>query len=75
MTTMTNTSCQHTPTAGRPAARGIVRWLLAANAVYHSRRALAHLDAATLIDIGLSVDEARAEAKRPIWDVPTSCLR
>ncbi|WP_254796875.1 DUF1127 domain-containing protein [Sulfitobacter albidus] len=35
-----------------------------------SRAALARLDAAALRDIGITPDEARAEARRPIWDAP-----
>jgi uncharacterized protein YjiS (DUF1127 family) len=34
------------------------------------RRALRELDPHQLADIGLSADQAMAEARRPIWDVP-----
>ncbi len=34
------------------------------------RYALRHLDDATLRDIGLTRDQAQAEARRPVWDVP-----
>jgi len=39
-------------------------------ATYRQRRALARLDSAALKDIGLTCAEARAEANRPIWDLP-----
>jgi len=39
-------------------------------AIYRQRRALARLDSAALKDIGLTCAEARAEANRPIWDMP-----
>ncbi len=41
----------------------------------HQRRQLARLDAAALADIGLTPDQARSEASRPIWDVPSTWLR
>ncbi|QGX98838.1 DUF1127 domain-containing protein [Roseovarius faecimaris] len=34
------------------------------------RRALARMDDARLADLGLSREDAMAEAKRPVWDVP-----
>ena len=40
-------------------------------ALYRQRRALARLDADALADIGVSADAAKAEAARPVWDVPT----
>ena len=40
-----------------------------------SRRALQTLDKAQLADIGLSAAEAETEAKRPVWDVPTTWRR
>ncbi|MFN3282329.1 MAG: DUF1127 domain-containing protein [Tabrizicola sp.] len=36
-----------------------------------SRRALAYLDDHLLADIGLSREEAAAEARRPLWDAPS----
>lgn len=44
--------------------------LLAAAAMARSRRSLARLDDHLLRDIGLSRDEALAEAHRPAWDPP-----
>ena len=39
---------------------------------WRSRRALAALEDTALRDIGLTRDEAQAEANRPIWDVPSN---
>jgi uncharacterized protein YjiS (DUF1127 family) len=39
-------------------------------ALARSRRSLARLDPRLVQDIGLSVDEANAEARRPVWDAP-----
>lgn len=41
-------------------------------AVYNSRRALARLDQAHLADVGLTPDQARAEAARAPWDLPAN---
>ena len=38
--------------------------------LYRQRRALAKMDDAQLVDLGLTRDEAQAEAARPIWDAP-----
>jgi len=38
-------------------------------ALYRERHALARLDDAALNDIGLTRDEANAEANRPFWDI------
>ena len=43
--------------------------LLDALAVYRQRRALARLDDHALQDIGITREEAIAEARRPIWDI------
>ncbi|WP_111731976.1 DUF1127 domain-containing protein [Roseovarius amoyensis] len=43
-------------------------------AVWRQRRALAHLDDSRLDDIGISRDEARQEARRPVWDVPRNWI-
>lgn len=37
-----------------------------------SRRELAHLDAATLRDIGLNSAEAHRESQRAFWDIPAN---
>lgn len=40
----------------------------------HQRRALSTLSDAQLSDIGLSRDEAQAEARRPFWDAPENWM-
>lgn len=44
-------------------------------ALWRSRRALAALDAAQLDDVGISAQQAQAEAQRPLWDAPSSWKR
>jgi uncharacterized protein YjiS (DUF1127 family) len=57
----------------RPAALlARLRLALAARA---QRRALARADDRLLDDIGVSRDQALAEARRPAWDVPPTWLR
>ena len=51
-------------------SRGIALRLWDLLALRQQRRALARLDAAQLRDIGRTLDEAQAEARRPIWDAP-----
>ena len=43
--------------------------LLDALALYRQRRALARLDDHALDDIGVTREEADAEARRPFWDI------
>ena len=38
--------------------------------VHRQRRALARLNAHALEDVGITRDEAMAEARRPFWDLP-----
>lgn len=40
-------------------------------ALWRQRRALAAMDARQLADIGITRDQARTEAARPFWDVPS----
>jgi len=40
------------------------------HAAWRQRRALAALNDAALADIGVTRTQARAEARRPLWDVP-----
>lgn len=40
--------------------------------LWRSRRALAQLDDAALDDIGVTAQQAQAEATRPVWDVPAN---
>jgi uncharacterized protein YjiS (DUF1127 family) len=54
------------------------RWfaaLLQVMALRQSRRRLAVMDDATLRDLGLTREEALAEADKPIWNVPAHWLR
>ncbi|SEA52603.1 DUF1127 domain-containing protein [Rubrimonas cliftonensis] len=57
--------------AARPAARrSLWRRLADRLDLIRQRRALAALDARLLADIGLSREDAEAEARRPFWDGP-----
>lgn len=67
-------STAHTRTRPRIAANIVARLRLAL-VVRAQRRALARADARLLNDIGLTRDQADAEAKRPLWDVPSNWLR
>ncbi|GAB1480198.1 DUF1127 domain-containing protein [Paracoccaceae bacterium] len=58
----------HMPLRGTP-GRLLAR-LTTALALRRQRAALAALPEAMLADIGLTRDEALAEAQRPLWDVP-----
>ena len=52
--------------------RGKSLWsrLLTWHAIWSERRRLARLEAHRLNDLGLSIDDARAEARRKSWDAP-----
>lgn len=41
-------------------------------AIHRQRRDLARLDVAALADIGVTPEDAMAEASRPVWDVTPS---
>lgn len=58
----------HMPLRGTP-GRLLAR-LTTAIALRRQRAALAALPDSMLADIGLTRDEALAEAQRPLWDVP-----
>ncbi len=60
-------------TAGRRG--GLVSRVVAAHALWRSRRRLAALDEAALRDLGLTRAEALEEAERPVWNVPAHWLR
>ncbi|RLJ59147.1 uncharacterized protein DUF1127 [Litoreibacter meonggei] len=62
------TDCTSSAALTRPADRktGLLGYL----DLYRQRRALAALDDTRLADIGLSRQEAEAEASRPVWDAP-----
>lgn len=44
-------------------------------ALSHQRKSLSELDDAMLSDIGLTPDQAQAEASRPFWDAPNHWLK
>ena len=44
-------------------------------ALGRSRQALADLDDCALEDIGVTEAQARREAARPVWDVPSNWLK
>lgn len=61
---------------GRPARSGTALGrLLGRLALLRSRRRLAELDGHRLRDLGLTAEEARREAARPVWDAPDHWLR
>lgn len=55
--------------------RGLGRTLLALLALRRSRRMLAGLEEHRLRDLGLSREDALAEARRPFWNAPDYWLR
>ncbi len=73
MTTCTNNTAIHR--AALPARHSIVSRLGFALAARRQRNALKNLDDRALSDLGLSRDQAEAEASKPIWDVPASWRR
>ncbi len=50
--------------------KGLIARILDALALTRQRRALAELDDALLADLGLTREEAEAEARRSGWDAP-----
>ena len=58
---------------GRP--RTMIGRLLALAALRRSRRQLARLEAHLLRDVGLTGEEARREARAPVWNAPEHWLR
>ncbi|UYP66582.1 DUF1127 domain-containing protein [Thalassobacter stenotrophicus] len=66
---MADFSCS-SPTSFAPSrshAFGLMDYI----ALCRQRRALATMDARQLADIGVTPDQARTEAARPVWDVPS----
>lgn len=66
-------NCIARPAPSRPAPSrriGLIARLAQMIADHRQRRRLATLDDRLLDDIGLDRDAARAEAARPIWEVP-----
>ncbi|MBN2905196.1 MAG: DUF1127 domain-containing protein [Rhodobacteraceae bacterium] len=54
---------------------GLVQRILLGLGAAEQRRRLAQLDDTQLRDIGVTREDARTEANRPVWDVPQSWLR
>lgn len=54
---------------------GLLRRLFAMDAVWRQRLTLSELDPDLLNDIGVTAAEARREAAKPVWDVPSRWLR
>ena len=55
--------------------RSILSTVLDVLSLRRQRRRLAELDPHLLRDIGITLDEARREAKLPVWDVPSHWRR
>ncbi|WP_170331735.1 DUF1127 domain-containing protein [Ruegeria arenilitoris] len=53
-----------------PRRRFGLSMLLDSLSLHRQRRTLARLDARALEDIGITREQAEAEAARPIWDAP-----
>jgi uncharacterized protein YjiS (DUF1127 family) len=68
-------SIQHISTIGsarRPSLlTRALQFLALASATRRYRQALGRLDPHLLRDIGLTCEQAQAEATRPLWDVPS----
>ena len=60
----------------RPRSRiSALGFVQAALAAWKQRRQIERLDVDALNDIGISPEEARREAAKPIWDVPKAWRR
>jgi uncharacterized protein YjiS (DUF1127 family) len=66
MTSITTNVSFNAPSLGGK-LQSVAAWVKIALAAKNSRNALRNLDAA-----GLSQSQAQAEARRPLWDVPSS---
>ena len=66
---MTYATADRSTRFARPARRVSMASLLV---LWRQRRQLQALDARALDDMGLSVADVRAEARRAIWDVPAN---
>jgi uncharacterized protein YjiS (DUF1127 family) len=64
------THVTHAPHRGSLAMRAL-RAFVRMTHLSAQRRALSHLDLYLLNDIGVSPEEARREAARPVWDAPS----
>lgn len=66
MSTATKSDCIPCPRPARTLSLGSFFSLT------RQRRALAALDETRLEDLGLTLNDAQAEARRPFWDVPAN---
>ncbi len=68
---MTSLSQTHTcPRVKAPPRLSLWAQITQAMGLVRQRRSLAELDAHMLRDIGITPEEAQAEAVKPLWDVP-----
>lgn len=56
-------------------AQSVLAWIRGAIATRAERRRLAELDDSRLADLGLNYRQARREARKPVWDVPSHWLK
>ena len=76
MGTMTHNFDIHPQRAGATRRKpGVLDRLVAWQAIHSQRTALGELDARLLEDLGISAEDARKEAKRPVWQAPEHWLR
>jgi uncharacterized protein YjiS (DUF1127 family) len=68
----TRTPAATTTTTTTPARTGFLRRFFAALALHRQRRGLLALDAHMLRDIGMTPEQACAEAALPFWPAPRS---
>ncbi|MGL4309267.1 MAG: DUF1127 domain-containing protein [Paracoccaceae bacterium] len=65
-------SCTNIAAARPHGPVGVMKYLFRLIAIRSHRRRLKDMPDELLNDIGLTRDQARAEAARPVWDVPAS---
>ena len=54
---------------------GFLTRIVMAHSTWRQRQVLDRLDNSALNDIGISRDQARKEAQKPVWDVPAHWRR
>ena len=64
-------SASHTRFGRSTRKQGLLGVLLRAYSIWRERQHLAELDDHLLKDIGVTKDQAEAEAERPVWDAPS----
>lgn len=73
--TMTSANCTATRRTPVPPRVSMFAALSHVHAVWRQRQILKSLNAAALRDIGLTREQANAEANRPFWDAPEGWTR